>query len=353
MAFAARTGGWGADAKGLWEKLVVVAKDKGEEADLYGWHAMCEKPHIRGGAQPPIRGWVPLRPLARLYAAQPRPLPERAAARQMNTELLVAARSLLFSRAVATFNVRKGAIKPFLPLLLGRRWRFIAGGFCAAFLHRGMGDDALAAAKAAALGRLSAMQQQDDDEAQPAPNQQQRLGGAGLPDAAALLEGVGQVDQPSVAPRPSPAAAKRPAASAPGPPRDEWRDETAREPQTTLRIAVQGCAHGELDAIYSTIAEMERTQRRKIDLLLCCGDFQSVRFKSDLECMAVPVKFRKLGTFYRYCETIAARPRPASALSVSFAAGGLLTRSSTLTRSLGRHGGEGRADSYDLRRRQP
>eukprot|EP01046_Picozoa_sp_COSAG06_P111881 COSAG06_NODE_58501_length_277_cov_0.410112_1_plen_53_part_10 len=49
MAFAARTGGWGADAKGLWEKLVVVAKDKGEEADLYGWHAMCEKPHIRGG----------------------------------------------------------------------------------------------------------------------------------------------------------------------------------------------------------------------------------------------------------------------------------------------------------------
>jgi hypothetical protein len=242
---------------------------------------------------------------------------------------------------------------PFARPTVALHRRFIAGGFCAAFLHRGMGDDALAAAKAAALGRLSAMQQQDDDEAQPAPNQQQRLGGAGLPDAAALLEGVGQVDQPSVAPRPSPAAAKRPAASAPGPPRDEWRDETAREPQTTLRIAVQGCAHGELDAIYSTIAEMERTQRRKIDLLLCCGDFQSVRFKSDLECMAVPVKFRKLGTFYRYCETIAARPRPASALSVSFAAGGLLTRSSTLTRSLGRHGGEGRADSYDLRRRQP
>ena len=25
-----------------------------------------------------------------------------------------------------------------------------------------------------------------------------------------------------------------------------------------------------------------------------------MRFKSDLECMAVPVKFRKLGTFYRY-----------------------------------------------------
>eukprot|EP01046_Picozoa_sp_COSAG06_P013703 COSAG06_NODE_834_length_11974_cov_5.664739_4_plen_224_part_00 len=223
--------------------------------------------------------------------------------------------------------MRKGAINTqFLPLSFahdgGASSRPVL--LCTAAGCSSMGDDALAAAKAAALGRLSAMQQQNDDEAQPSPNQQQQqLGGAGLPDAAALLAGVGQVDQPSVAPRPSPAAAKRPAASAPGPPRDEWRNEPAREPQTTLRIAVQGCAHGELDAIYSTIAEMERTQRRKIDLLLCCGDFQSVRFKSDLECMAVPVKFRKLGTFYRYCETIAARPRPASALSVSFAAGGL------------------------------
>ena len=46
-------------------------------------------------------------------------------------------------------------------------------------------------------------------------------------------------------------------------------------PQRTLRIAVQGCAHGELDAIYETIAEMERSQGIKIDLLLCCGDFQA------------------------------------------------------------------------------
>ena len=45
MTFAARTGGWGADAKGLWEKLVDMAKDKGEEADLYGWHAMNWQHH--------------------------------------------------------------------------------------------------------------------------------------------------------------------------------------------------------------------------------------------------------------------------------------------------------------------
>ena len=146
-----------------------------------------------------------------------------------------------------------------------------------------MAEDALAAAKAAALGRLAAMQS-----------------GGALPDAASLLEGVGEpLPQQAAAP-----AARRPAAAAAGPPpavaADDWRTSAESTPQTHLRVAIVGCAHGELDNIYSTIAEMERSQRAKIDLLLCCGDFQAVRFKSDLECMAVPVKFRKLGTFYRY-----------------------------------------------------
>lgn len=94
-----------------------------------------------------------------------------------------------------------------------------------------------------------------------------------------------------------------PHAGAAAPPEsDSCRHDTATtSSQRFLRIAVQGCGHGELDAIYTTIAEMERSQRIKIDLLLCCGDFQAVRFKSDLECMAVPAKFRKLGSFYRYC----------------------------------------------------
>eukprot|EP01052_Picozoa_sp_SAG31_P054464 SAG31_NODE_14514_length_802_cov_1.453770_2_plen_152_part_01 len=70
--------------------------------------------------------------------------------------------------------------------------------------------------------------------------------------------------------------------------------------QKSLRICVQGCGHGELDAIYATVLELERHQGQRVDLLLCCGDFQAVRFKSDLDCMAVPPKFRKLGTFYRY-----------------------------------------------------
>ncbi|KAG6795983.1 lariat debranching enzyme isoform X1 [Apis mellifera caucasica] len=67
-----------------------------------------------------------------------------------------------------------------------------------------------------------------------------------------------------------------------------------------MRIAVEGCAHGELDIIYETIQEMEKTNGKKIDLLICCGDFQSIRNLSDLHCMAVPDKYKDMCTFYKY-----------------------------------------------------
>jgi DNA modification methylase len=37
---------------------------------------------------------------------------------------------------------------------------------------------------------------------------------------------------------------------------------------------VEGCGHGELDKIYETMAVLERKEGKKIDLLICCGDFQ-------------------------------------------------------------------------------
>ncbi|XP_031774826.1 lariat debranching enzyme isoform X2 [Apis florea] len=67
-----------------------------------------------------------------------------------------------------------------------------------------------------------------------------------------------------------------------------------------MRIAVEGCAHGELDIIYETIQEMEKANGKKIDLLICCGDFQSIRNLSDLHCMAVPDKYKDMCTFYKY-----------------------------------------------------
>ncbi|CAM8928980.1 unnamed protein product [Rhodiola kirilowii] len=50
-----------------------------------------------------------------------------------------------------------------------------------------------------------------------------------------------------------------------------------------VKIAVEGCMHGELDTVYDTLLDLEKKENTKIDLLLCCGDFQAVRNEKDLE----------------------------------------------------------------------
>ncbi|KAH8270000.1 hypothetical protein KR018_002128 [Drosophila ironensis] len=67
-----------------------------------------------------------------------------------------------------------------------------------------------------------------------------------------------------------------------------------------MKIAVEGCAHGELERIYDTIEVIEKESGTKIDLLLCCGDFQSTRNLEDLQTMAVPKKYLDMCTFYKY-----------------------------------------------------
>jgi hypothetical protein len=42
----------------------------------------------------------------------------------------------------------------------------------------------------------------------------------------------------------------------------------------SLQVAIEGCCHGELDNIYATLAHLEKAEGRKVDLLICCGDFQ-------------------------------------------------------------------------------
>jgi len=49
---------------------------------------------------------------------------------------------------------------------------------------------------------------------------------------------------------------------------------------------------------------------RKIDLLICCGDFQAVRNLDDLECMACPVKYRHMASFYKYFSGEKVAPYP-------------------------------------------
>lgn len=67
-----------------------------------------------------------------------------------------------------------------------------------------------------------------------------------------------------------------------------------------MKIAVEGCAHGELERIYDLIEAIQIREKIKIDLLICCGDFQSTRNLDDLQCMAVPKKHLDICTFYKY-----------------------------------------------------
>ncbi|CAH1249489.1 DBR1 [Branchiostoma lanceolatum] len=67
-----------------------------------------------------------------------------------------------------------------------------------------------------------------------------------------------------------------------------------------MKIAVEGCAHGALEEIYGTLQYLEQQEGIKVELLLCCGDFQAVRNADDLECMAVPKKFRFMESFHKY-----------------------------------------------------
>lgn len=71
-------------------------------------------------------------------------------------------------------------------------------------------------------------------------------------------------------------------------------------PKRTVHIAVQGCCHGELDKIYDQIHDHESATGQKIDFLLCCGDFQSIRNKEDMQSMAVPDKYKTYGDFVKY-----------------------------------------------------
>ena len=99
-------------------------------------------------------------------------------------------------------------------------------------------------------------------------------------------------------------------------------------------VAVEGCGHGELDQIYESLEYTEKQYGRKVQLLICCGDFQvplasrrlppaaclpplpppprspapalrtrgcqACRNEQDLECMACPRKYRHMNSFYKY-----------------------------------------------------
>jgi lariat debranching enzyme len=75
-----------------------------------------------------------------------------------------------------------------------------------------------------------------------------------------------------------------------------------------IRVAVQGCCHGNLDRIYDTLELYKEKNGKEVNLLLCCGDFQALRNTTDYDTMAVPPKYRDMGSFYKYYAGIKAAP---------------------------------------------
>ncbi|GJZ87131.1 lariat debranching enzyme [Tanacetum coccineum] len=67
-----------------------------------------------------------------------------------------------------------------------------------------------------------------------------------------------------------------------------------------MKIAIEGCMHGDLDNVYATLLHLQQVENTQIDLLICCGDFQAVRNRNDLESLSVPRKFRAMNSFWKY-----------------------------------------------------
>ena len=68
-----------------------------------------------------------------------------------------------------------------------------------------------------------------------------------------------------------------------------------------VRLAIEGCGHGTLHAIYASIEEACRRKNWPgVDLLIIGGDFQAVRNAYDLNCVSMPAKYRHMGDFHEY-----------------------------------------------------
>lgn len=68
-----------------------------------------------------------------------------------------------------------------------------------------------------------------------------------------------------------------------------------------VRLAVEGCGHGTLHAIYASVEEACKHKGWPgVDLLIIGGDFQSVRNAYDLNCVSMPAKYRSMCDFHEY-----------------------------------------------------
>eukprot|EP00934_Nitzschia_sp_Nitz4_P007975 Nitzschia sp. Nitz4//scaffold61_size107673//105515//107511//NITZ4_004259-RA/size107673-snap-gene-0.105-mRNA-1//1//CDS//3329555782//7965//frame0 len=70
--------------------------------------------------------------------------------------------------------------------------------------------------------------------------------------------------------------------------------------EKSVNIAIEGCCHGELDKIYERLEAYQKESGQTVDMLICCGDFQSLRNPADFHSCSIPPKYQRLGTFPQY-----------------------------------------------------
>ncbi|KAI5804140.1 lariat debranching enzyme, C-terminal domain-containing protein [Peziza echinospora] len=91
-----------------------------------------------------------------------------------------------------------------------------------------------------------------------------------------------------------------------------------------LRVAIQGCGHGALNAIYNSVELASQKHNTHVDLLIICGDFQAVRNAQDLHTMSVPEKYRELADFHEYYSGARVAPIPTLFIGGNHEAAGYL-----------------------------
>ena len=70
--------------------------------------------------------------------------------------------------------------------------------------------------------------------------------------------------------------------------------------EASLNIIITGCIHGSMDKMYKDIQDYEKEHKKKIDLILCTGDFECMRNEYDLKFLSCPEKYREMGNFHEY-----------------------------------------------------
>ncbi|KAJ1607537.1 Dbr1p-like RNA lariat debranching enzyme [Cryptosporidium canis] len=76
-----------------------------------------------------------------------------------------------------------------------------------------------------------------------------------------------------------------------------------------MKIAVLGCCHGELNRLYEDVDKYERENNVKVDIIICCGDMQTIRDDEDLRDMAVKSHRSKKGDFWEYYDGVRKAPK--------------------------------------------